>query len=113
MMSKTIVSPVKRWPGTVVISDPLTYPQVFAWRDAIQAAQVIEGETEVDVHARNYALLPGILACTEEWHLEKFPENLNADNFPATPPASANRLLAWLVNEINLLFQEADEVPLA
>lgn len=108
-MPKTIVSPIKRWPGTVTISDPLSYPQVFAWRDAIRAAQGIEGEAELDVFERNAALVPGVVACVEKWELENF----NPDPFPATPAVSSSRLLAWLVEEIGKLFSEAEEIPLA
>ena len=112
-MSKTIISPVKRWPGTVTLADPLSYPQVFAWRDAIQEAQAVEGEAEPDVFTRNSALIPGIVACVESWNLEYFPKAVTPEVFPATPPVSSSRLIAWLVEEIGKLFSEAEEIPLA
>ena len=34
-MSKVITSPVKRWPGSVTLADPLTFPQYAAWRNAL------------------------------------------------------------------------------
>lgn len=106
-MSKIITSPVKRWAGTVKISDPLTFPQVFAFQDAIEAAK----RAESSVMASNAAWLPGILACVEAWELENFPRNPTPETFPATPPGSSARLIAWLIGEIGGLFQESDPDP--
>jgi hypothetical protein len=106
-MSKTIVSPVKRWPGTVRLSDPLTFPQVFAFQDSIEAAK----EADSNVMQSNAAWLPGILACVEAWELDSFPKNPTPESWPATPPASAARLIAWLIGEIGDLFAEAEPDP--
>ena len=110
-MSKVITSPVKRYSGTVVLSDPLTFPQAFAWEDSLAA--VGEAKETGSMARIRYALLPGILACVEAWHLDKFPEQPALDNFPSTPRASVASLIDWLVGEITALYQEADEVPLA
>lgn len=106
-MSKTITSPVKRWPGTVTISDPLSYPQVFALEDAISARRQLPDDCSI--FQANGAVVPGILACVEAWNLENF----SPDPFPATPLNSAGRLVTWLWNELQVLFEEAEEaVPL-
>ena len=105
-MSKIIASPVKRWPGTVVISDPLSYPQLLRFREALGAV----GGND-DWMAVNYAVLPGVIACVEEYHLQGFPEQVTAESWPATPPASSARLIAWLINEINALMAEAEPDP--
>lgn len=110
-MSKTITSPVKRFTGTVVLSDPLTFPQTFAFEDAINAVGSVR-ETGSMARIR-YALLPGILACVEEWHLDKFPERPALDNFPSSPRQSIAELIDWLVGEIGKLYQESEDVPLA
>lgn len=107
-MSKIITSPVKKWPGTVVISDPLTYPQLLAFRGSLEAAR--NGAND-DWMAVNYAVLPGVTACIEEYHLQGFPEQPTADNWPATPPTSSARLIAWLIGEINALMAEAEPDP--
>lgn len=110
-MSKVITSPIERFSGTVVLSDPLTYPQVFAFEDALGAVR--ELGDEATARRTYYAILPGILACVEEWHLEGVPAKPTRDTFPASPGDSAARLLAWLLNEVTALNDEAKNVPLA
>ena len=105
-MSKIVASPVKRWPGTVVISDPLSYPQLLRFREALGN---VDGNN--DWMAVNYAVLPGVTACIEEYHLQGFPEQPTPENWPATPPTSSARLIAWLINEINALMAEAEPDP--
>ena len=112
-MSKTITSPVKRWPGTVVISDPLSYPQLLRFREALGATRTVKEDADGDPDwmAVNYAVLPGVMACIEEYHLQGFPEQVTLDTWPATPPVSSARLIAWLIEEINKLMAEADPDP--
>ncbi len=108
-MSKILTSPVKKWPGEVILSDPLTFPQVFAFEDALGAARE-QGENATVLRA-NAALLPGVIACVEEWHLANFPEHPTPETFPATPARASAQVVAWLVGEIGKLFSEAEEVP--
>ena len=109
-MSKIITSPVSRFQGTVKLADPLTFPQSFAFEDAISAAEVLGEASQSRI---NYALLPGILACVEEWHLDGVNGTTTIENFPATPRRASAELVAWLVREIIALYQEAETVPLA
>ena len=108
-MSKVIECPVKRFPGTVTLSDPLTFPQVFAIQDALEAAG--ELGDEIQVLRYNHAILPGVIECVEKWELEGVPNPPDADNFPATPAEASARLVAWLVGEISDLFNEAEPDP--
>ena len=110
-MSKVITSPVKRFSGTVVLSDPLTYPQTFAFEDALAAARALGDD--VDAKRIYYELLPGILACVEEWNLEGVPAHPTRDTFPSSPTRSAMQLASWLLGEITRLNDEAENVPLA
>jgi hypothetical protein len=107
-MSAVITSPVKRWPGTVTIADPQSFPQFKAWRAALAAAQAVEraGGVQEDYDA---ALLPGILACVESWALAgNFPDVAGGKPFPATPRLSSNRLLIWLIDTIAAVANEAE-----
>jgi len=108
-MSKVITSPVKRWTGTVTISDPLNYPQALDIEAAIsQATALPDGATR---RQYNFTLLPAVLGCVERWDLQGLPAQVGVDSFPATPPTSSARLLAWLINEVIALYREADENP--
>ena len=106
-LSRTITSPVKRFEGTVVLADPLTFDQVFAFQDAMDAARAA-GENYLKV---NHAVLPGVLACVEAWHLANIPEGVTLETFPATPPVAVARLIAWLVEELSKEFEDAETIP--
>ena len=114
-MSRVITSPVKRWPGTVTLADPLTFPQYIAWMDAVEAAQGDKETLTVSDAAFlprvTAAILPGICACIEAHDLKGLPPILVVETFPATPRIASGRLIAWLIGEINLLMQEAEDLP--
>jgi hypothetical protein len=105
-MSKVVTSPVKKWPGTVTLSDPLSFPQALAFEDAIDAVNALEKPSQ---HRLNYTLLPAVLGCVEKWELEGLGDPPSP--FPATPSVASARLITWLIREVTALFQEADEVP--
>lgn len=109
-MSKVIQSPVKRWPGTVVLSDPLAFPQYMAWQEAVEKAQEIIKIGEATQADLDHALLPGVCACVEQWQLDG-AGSFTPENFPATPRRSSAALIAWLVREISALVTEADDLP--
>ena len=108
-MGETIVSPVKRYVGEVVLADPLTFPQVFAFEDAVEATRGL-GDSATPMRV-NSAMIPAIIACVEEWRLTNFPAHPTPDTFPATPVAASMQLIGWLITEITVLFREAEEVP--
>jgi len=105
---KKVSCPVARYPGYIVLSDPLTFPQSIAVEDAI--AQVQEGG-EMTVRQYNYALLPALVGCVEEWHLDNMPEVVTAETFPATPAESSALLVSWILEEVIKLYGESEEVP--
>lgn len=105
-MGKTISSPVERWPGTVTLYDPMTLLQEAAWEDAFLAARSAKSRA-----GSWLALLPGILACVQEWRLEGVPERPTVETFPVRPREDAARLIAWLITEITELYREASDVP--
>lgn len=105
-MSKTIQSPVSKWPGSVVLADPLTYPQSIAYAESVERAK----ESDNNGLKIRAALLPGIFACVEKWNLQGL-EDVTIETFPATPVKSSAQLIFWLSGEINLLFQEGEDVP--
>lgn len=108
-MSKVITSPVKKWPGTVTLADPLSFPQYLAWRDALRAARdyLTEAGDAAQQDEYDLRLLPGIVGCVEKWGLTDF----NPNPFPATPRIASAKLIVWLVNEMAAIVNEADDVP--
>ena len=113
-MSKIITSPVDKFPGTVTLSDPLTYPQFLAVQDAVFGIQALRDEPDGKTLTQeriNFMYLPGLIGCIEEWRLENFPENVTVDTFPSTPGAASGELITWLLSEIIALYSEAEEVP--
>ena len=108
-MSKTITSPVKHFPGTVTLHDPLDMTQAVQVEDAIQAIRAMDREklTMLKIAALEE---PAILACVEKWNLAGLADN--PTKLPATPRKSSAELFSWLWTEISALFEEAaDEVP--
>lgn len=120
-MSKVISSPVLRFPGTVTLADPLTFPQSFAVEDAIAkvaACMTIDPETNQRVFAEgksllvlNYAEAAGILPCVEEWHIKGFPEHPTLNTLVTSPRLSSARVYDWLWGEVTSLYNEAEEIP--
>ena len=105
-MSKRISSPSLRWPGAVILSDPMTLPQALAWERAIRAVQ--GSKDDITITDVNYAILPGICACVEKWELEGL-EQLTPDTFPATPRMKSAELIAWLTGEITRIYVGEEE----
>lgn len=113
-MSKVITSPVKRWPGTVTIADPLTLAQVAAFERAIKRAEILRRDNPEPTRAElDAAHLPGLLSCVESHALSGIASPLGVDNFPGTPRIDSARLIEWLMMEILALYSEATTDPLA
>ncbi len=107
-MPKVLPSPVKRWPGTVTLAEPLTFPQYIAWRDAMAAAAayvVAKGDTAKQAEY-DELVLAGLRPSVEKWGLDS---GFTPDPFPATPRLASSRLIAFLVAELSAIANEADE----
>ena len=100
-MSKVIQSPVKRFPGSVTLYDPVPYPNFIEWEKAINA----DGEG-ADLE-KQLTMWHGVKAMTEKWEIPEF----DIENPIATPRAAVISLLAWLVTEIGKIINEVEESP--
>jgi len=106
-MSKVITSPVPRWPGDILLYDPLTEPQCAAIERALVDAEArSKAEPPPTRSELDGILVPAVLLCVEKNDLTNWP-----GYFPATPKVSSAKLLAWLLEEILSLYKEADEIP--
>ena len=112
-MGKLIDSPVKRWSGGVRLHSYLTFPQVIAFESAIQSGREYLAEQGDDALMSVYShmVLPGVFGCIEEWQLEGFPEDVDADSFPATPRIASAELLNWLITAITGVMRDDEKIP--
>lgn len=109
-MAKVITSPVKKWPGTVTLVDPLTFPQLIAFEQASEAAKAVlarEG-TQGEYDA---AFIPGLLACVAVWELAGLPAIVTFETFPTRPRKASTQLMLWLAGEIGSYIREDDDLP--
>lgn len=113
-MGVTITSPIAGFPGTVTLSDPLSFPQIEKLETAI--AESVSYQDTQEFTKYNMALLPGLLACVEAWNITPLPrpdEPVSLENFPATPRVKSFELIAWLLAEVMKLYlgTAADSSP--
>lgn len=106
-MPKTITSPVKEFPGTVILPDYLTMPQALAYERAIRdgSALMEQNATPAEYDALT---VEAICECVQEWNLDGF-EQLAPDTFPFTPRLASTELINWLFSEIIKLYNP--EIP--
>jgi hypothetical protein len=108
-MPKTITSPIKRFPGSVTLFDPMTLPQAEAINEARR--YFFDNKKEQGQYVSNLDLdkprIPAILACVEKWELENFIP----DPFPMSPQAARHKLINWLWDEIVKIYDEEEEIP--
>lgn len=102
-MPKTITSPIKRWPGSVTIADPLTLPQAQLIENGLEKPDTKEGE-RIWLTVIDTMKLPAVLGCVEKWELENF----KSDPFPASPRGDSHKLIDWIFGEmLKVYFGEA------
>jgi hypothetical protein len=104
-MPKIIVSPIRKWPGSVTLQDPLLFPAYMKLKAALDDSQVAEG-----AGMKMQIALPGLCACVETWELKDLGQ-ITSETFPASPIKASAELFAWLMGEVMALLLEAEEVP--
>lgn len=105
-MGKVITSPVDKYPGEVVLYDPLTLPMVAAFENALLSIRGQRSAAGVDL-----LILPAVLMCVQEWHIQGVPEHPTENNFPVKPHRARRELLAWLTGELTKLYEDDPEAP--
>lgn len=117
-MGKQIESPIKRWPGQVVLKHPTPLEPYTVWKQCIdditaQKDNATSGDVASDPTLLRLAL-PGICAMVQEWRIAgDFPKDVTPDTFPYLPRVPSLKMLVWLIGEINALIAEDDDLPLA
>jgi len=102
-VTKRIESPVKKWPGHILLYDPIPLVNVVNFEKTIQE-RVGTTQTEKDGE-----ILSSLLPCVAEWHLDNFPENVTVETFPGTPRRSSAMLIAALINAIVNIYKGDEE----
>lgn len=114
-MGKTIESPIKRWPGHVVLKYPTPLDPYEVWKAGVEKLNdaATTGDVAIDA-AMMREMLPGICAMVEEWHLGgDFPPNVTPETFPFLPRVPSAKAIIWLIGEVTAIIAEADDLPLA
>lgn len=99
-----VISTVSRWGGFIELPDYMTYQQLLAWENAINATKTKEGDKEPTTIEFYGALLPTAIGLVKEWHIEKLPEIVTVENIPGSLA-----LVSWLVEAVTKLFNETNE----
>ncbi len=110
-MSKIVECPVKRFPGTITLRDPMSFLLLEKWREA---SEITQGEKD---KSRKFALIektfyPLVWECVEKWELKNILPDVTLENFPNASPGtgakSTHTLIAWLINQCHKIY-EGDE----
>lgn len=108
-MPKIVDCPIKGFGGSVVFHDPLTYPILIKYEEAVDKARTAVTETDSLLKMRS-ALLPGILVCIAEWKLDS-GKNYTVEDFPASPKKAAAEIIDWLMEQIGAIITGEDTDP--
>lgn len=99
-MGKIITCPVKHFAGVAELKDPLPLVTVVKYETLARDKEV------QDIGVK---FLPVILEAVEKWELKNFPAVPTFENFPGTPRKSVYELIAWLLNEMTVLYKGNEE----
>jgi len=114
-MTKTIISPVEQFPGSVVLPDFLTLLQVIAFEEANEKITELRESVPEGGSVKRSRLdqinLPVILAIVEEWRIVGIDEKPTIERMPLTPRLASAKLISWLVGEITRLYIGENEIP--
>ncbi len=120
-MAKVIESPVKKWPGKITISDPLSMIQVLALEEVVNERDAYhkngaseEGDEAVNGHSMiksRSLLIPALIGCVESWDLEGLDKPNGIEDWPGSPLKESGELINWMFTEIWALLELSTEVP--
>ena len=94
-------SPVKRWPGYVLLADYMSYPQLISWKNDLE--RINEPGVAGDNTRLFGVMLNSAIEIVAEWHIDGLPEKMTLNTFPAS-----NSLAAWITNVVTELYQETN-----
>lgn len=104
-MGRKFESPVERWPGHIVVSDPMLLPQSIAWRVALREAQALDDNASTEEWSQ--ILLPAAWLCLDEWEIEGVPQDIT--KIEATPTDEFHEFTRWLMKCVQKPFQDTGD----
>ena len=110
-MGLIIKSPVKELPGELVVSDPLTYPQLIEWREKLSEFIAKAAMKDTDYLKSEYEFAwPAIFAVAEKITIKGF-ESMNVEQIPSAPRKPIDKLLAHLITELRVYIRGEESIP--
>jgi hypothetical protein len=94
-------SPVKRYPGYIIMPDYFSWEQMIAWDECVARSAAAEG-----MLPKMKAQADGVLLMVGEWHITGIPEK--PDSLPASPVRAAAELMGWALGIINGMIVETE-----
>lgn len=110
-MAKIIPSPVKELPGELVVSDPLTYPQLLEWREKLSefVARAANERSDGIITECEHAW-PAVFAVAEKITVKGF-ESMDPDKIPAAPRKQIDELLSHFIRELRIYISGEQKIP--
>jgi len=100
-MSKRYDSPVKTYPGYIVLPEYLGWEELDAWDVNITHAAEEERAAAQRVYQEKAAL-----CVVSEWHIDGLPEH--PEKLPANKAGA--RLLGWIIGIVSVMINKDDEI---
>ncbi len=111
-MPKTVYSKVAKFPGSVVLTDPLTLPQVLELEEGIDEHDALIDSGERSRAVLSKVLVPTLCKVIVECHLQGWPEHPSLDTWPASPRGATADVTDWLIEEVRQIYiGDAQTVP--
>lgn len=107
-MPKVITSPVKQFPGTVTLTEPLFLPQAEVIEEALDFK--VDGDT-IRITTLDKKYLPAVFACVEKWDLVNFQVDPAAQTIQMSPRRASHEVVDWIWSEIIKIYIGESEVP--
>lgn len=101
-MSHRIESPVKQFPGYIVLPDFYLFDRLIPWDEAVINSQDAQGMMSVQ------AVIRAALPMVDDWRIEGVEPD--AEKFPATPRLAVIQFAGWLVESIKSVTEGADAI---
>lgn len=93
---KKIELNTERWKGHVLLHDPIPMVKLAIFEDAVNEALALDSKlSKAKSHVK---IIPALVECVAEWHIEGFPESVTLETFPGAGTGLSKVDVAILIN---------------